>query len=102
MARQWHYSVSNGLPGCYMPDHVSGPYSGSTRRDLVALIRQQIEWLDWPASTIRQVSILNLWRHIKRHGSSVAHFSIEHDGYQLSFNGLTDSEAEEMEKQNDY
>jgi hypothetical protein len=101
MARQWHYSVSNGLPGCYMPDNISGPYSGTTRRELVALIRDQIAYMDWPASVIRQVKIRRLWNHVGGHGASCAHFSLDHGGYQLSFHGLTDDDAAQMESEND-
>lgn len=34
----FRYSISNGLSGCYVPDHVSGPYIGRTRKELAALI----------------------------------------------------------------
>jgi hypothetical protein len=33
-----------------------------------------------------------LWAFIKRHGSSSAHFTITHKGYELAFYGLTEEE----------
>jgi hypothetical protein len=38
----WRYSISTGLSGCYMPNHISGPYTGTTRRELAGLIRDEI------------------------------------------------------------
>jgi hypothetical protein len=96
----FRYSISNGLDGCYMPDNVSGPYVGTTRRELVSIIKHQLEWLDWPSSLIREVKIKAIWRFIKAaKNSSVVHFSIVHKGYALSFNGLTEEEARIMEEE---
>lgn len=86
------YTVTNGLEGCYMPDSVSSPVEFRTRRDLVNDIRDEIELLGWPKSAIKQVKINRLWAHIKRWGSSSAHFSITRDGYELAYHGLTDAE----------
>jgi hypothetical protein len=95
------YSVTSGLAGCYMPNSSGGPYAFTTRRDLANFIRDEIEFLDWPASMIRQVPLQRIWSHIKHHGSSVAHFSIERKGYELAFHGLTEAEFAEMEEQAD-
>lgn len=94
------YAVTSGLAGCYMPDNHGGPIVAETRRELMDSIRCEIEMADFPKCAIRQVRARNLWRHIARHGSSVAHFSIQHGGREIAFHGLTESEAIEMEKEN--
>lgn len=91
------YAISHGLAGCYLPDNQSGPIIVHTRRDLANAIRSELEAYEMPASLFRQVRLLQLWRHIVRHGSSVAHFSLEHGGYSLTFHGLTEEEATAME-----
>lgn len=89
----FRYSVSYGLAGCYMPDSINSPYIGTTRKDLAELIRSELEFHDMPKSLFNEVGIKKLWAVIKRHGSSSAHFTIYHKGYALSFNGLTEEEA---------
>ena len=91
------YSVTHGLAGCYMPDSQSGPITGTTRRELADAIRYELEFKEWPAYLIREVRLSNLWAHIKRHGSSSAHFCIRRDEYKIAFHGLTDAEAEQMQ-----
>lgn len=95
------YIVTNGLAGCYMPDHNHGAIQFDTRRELAAYIRAELESLNFPARKIREIKLRNIWRHIARHGSSVAHFSIHHKGYALSFHGLTDSEYREESERED-
>jgi hypothetical protein len=87
-----------------MPNHNSGAIEGSTRRELATLIREQISMFadqedDPPEATLfAQVRINNLWRHIKRHGSSSAHFSIDIGrGEQIAFHGLTEDEFNQMQ-----
>lgn len=92
------YSVTFGLRGCYMPDSASGPYTFTTRRDLAEFIRSEVEFYDLPKASIRQVPLRALWAQIKRHGSSCAHFGIYHGQNALEFHGLTEAEAEEMER----
>lgn len=96
------YSISFGLAGCYMPDTVGGPYVITRRRDLAALIRDELAFYGLPASLIRDVRVKRLWAHIKRHGSSSAHFSLTHGANALSFHGLTKAEAEAMERDNEW
>ncbi len=96
------YAISNGLAGCYMPDSSNGPYAFATRRELASFIRGEIDFLDWPKSMFADVNIKRLWSHIVRHGSSVAHFSLQRGGYELAFHGLTEEEAQQMEADNDY
>jgi hypothetical protein len=107
MTITWRYSISVGLSGCYMPNTISGPYIGNTRKELAATIRDQIgmyaDQEDDPSerSLFAQVRINNLWHHIKRHGSSVAHFSIDIGrGEEIAFHGLTEDEANQMEREN--
>lgn len=105
MAQTWRYSVSVGLSGCYMPNSVSGPYCGTTRHELSALIRDQISMYadgeDDPSerSLFAQVGIRSLWRFVARNGSSCAHFTIDIGrGEEIAFHGLTEAEAVEMER----
>lgn len=99
----FRYSVSYGLQGCFMPDSVNGPYCGTTRKELANLIRDELSVYDMAASKSREVKLNRLWAHIKRHGSSSAHFHIADGEHNvLSFHGLTEDEAKEMEAQQDY
>lgn len=95
------YSVTFGLAGCYMPDSVSGPYAFATRKELADFIRYELGFYDMPKSAFGQVRIRNLWDHIARHGSSVAHFSIHHGANALEFHGLTEDEFDAMEAENE-
>ena len=94
------YSITFGLSGCYMPNDSFGPVFAGTRRELVNLIRGELESHDMPASLFADVRITRLWAFIKRNGSSVAHFSLTHKGYELAFHGLTEAEANEMDTEN--
>lgn len=82
-----------------MPDSVSGPYVFTRRKDLADFIKSELELFDMPKSLFREVSISRLWSHITRHGASVAHFSLDHKGYSLSFHGLTEDEANAMDQE---
>jgi len=102
----WRYSISIGLSGCYMPNAINGPYIGTTRKELAELIRDQIRMYadqeDDPSerSLFEQVGLRRLWSHIRNHGSSTAHFSIDIGrGEEIAFHGLTKEEATEMERQ---
>jgi len=101
------YIVTNGLAGCFMPDSNHGPLEFSTRRELAGYIRSELESVfpDLSGREYRRlfdsVRVKNLWRHIARHGSSVAHFSIQRQGYELAFHGVTDSEFHQAESEND-
>ena len=90
------YAITFGLSGCYMPDSHSGPIECATRRELADAIRSEIEFYEFPKGKFADARIRNLWTFIKSRGSSVAHFSIEHKGYQIGFHGLTEDEAEGM------
>ncbi len=97
----FRYAIITGLAGCYMPDSNSGPYIGSTRRELMDLLRSEIEAMGFPASTIRQAKIRDrVWPIVKRHGSSSAHISIQHEGLEILFQCLTEDEANAMEAEN--
>lgn len=86
------YSISFGLTGCYMPNSEPYPVSFDTRKALADFIRTTLVEYDLPACLFREVGITRLWHHIKRHGSSVAHFSLSHGDYTLGFHGLTSTE----------
>ena len=90
------YTITSGLAGCYMPDSNSGPQEYTTRKALADAIRYEIEFQDWPASLFREVRIRDLWRHIVRHGSSSAHFSIQYAAHEIAFHGLTEEEYNEQ------
>ena len=92
------YSVAFGLRGCFMPDSYYGFFECSTRRELSDLIRSALEHYELPKSLFREVGVRRLWSHIKRHGSSVAHFSLRCEQYALSFHGLTE---EELNRENE-
>lgn len=96
----WRYGVTVGMPG-YMPNSVDGPYTGNTRRELMALIRDTLAQYDFPASLIRDANIRRNWPTIERYGSSSAHIHLYHGNEVISFNGLTEAECDEWEAQND-
>lgn len=93
------YTVTNGLAGCYMPDYNSGPMSFNTRRELAGFIRDEIERMEWPATMFAEVKIRRLWAFIAKNGSSVAHFSLQRNGYELAFHGLTEAEFNDADKE---
>jgi len=96
----WHYAVTNGLSGCYMPDTHWGAHEGTTRRELVDLIAEHLRMLDVAPSRVRQVKVSRLWSFIKRHGSSTAHFAIDiGDGQELAFHGLTEEEYQQQTRE---
>lgn len=90
------YAVTFGLRGCYMPDSHDGAHEFTTRKELADFIRSELEMYDMPASLFREVRINNLWHHIKRHGSSSAHFALHHEANALEFHGLTEDEYTEQ------
>lgn len=92
------YSVTSGLAGCYLADNASGPYHFSTRRELADFIRDEIEFKGFPANTFEQAHIRRLWSGITfARSASSYHFSIQHDGREIAFQGLTRAEADAME-----
>jgi hypothetical protein len=93
------YAVTFGLAGCYMPDSHDGAFEVYRRKDLADLIRSELETYDLPKSAFNQVRLTNLWRFIKRNGSSSAHFSIHHEGHALEFHGLTEAEYAQQQKE---
>lgn len=83
-----------------MPDNHGGPFFATSRADLMRAIRYEIEMADFPKSAIRQIKARRLWKFIRAHGSSVAHFSIQHAGREIAFHGLTESEWAAMDSEN--
>ena len=88
------YSVSYGQPG-YMPDSHWGAFAVERRGDLAELVRDALESYDMPAYLFKEVRIQRLWKFVKRHGASTAHFYLDHKGYRLTFSGLTQAELDE-------
>ena len=86
------YAVNFGLTGCYMPDSYAGPFVAYSRHGLASAIRYQFSLYDIPASKFKDVRIRRLWSFIREHGSSTAHFRIEHKGFSLRFEGMTEDE----------
>ena len=86
------YAITFGLAGLYMPDSHDGAYEFYSRRELAAFIRSELETYDLPKSLFRDAHVRRLWRFIKRHGSSSAHFTLCHGDHELAFHGLTDDE----------
>ena len=90
------YTITSGLSGCYMPDNVSSPMVFTSRKELAAAIRAEIEYQDFPKSSFAQVRIRDLWRKIARIGSaSSMHFSIDHGAREIAFHGMTEDECNE-------
>jgi hypothetical protein len=96
------YNITFGLSGCYMPDSYGGVIECHTRRDLAESVRDYLRMYELPASLFQQVRIKRLWSFIKNHGSSSAHFSLEHKGFSLSFSGMTEEEMTEALENQDY
>lgn len=92
MTKPARYAVTFGLAGCYMPDAHSGAIQFSTRKDLAEYIKDELRLYEMPVSLFKEVRIRKLWRHIQARDSSVAHFHLDHKGYRLSFQGLTQEE----------
>lgn len=86
------FMIAYGLNGCYLPDSDAGAYEVTTRKALVAAVRDALELYDMPASSIRQVKWRRVWAWVKRSGHSSLHYSISHKGFALSIMGLTEEE----------
>lgn len=97
MTKPARYAITYGMAGCYLPDTHEGAIQCDTRADLIATIKDRLEHYEMPASLLREVGVQRLWRYIQRHGSSVAHFTLTHKGFALSFHGLTLAEYRETE-----
>ena len=90
------YAVTFGLAGLYIPDCHDGVYEFQSRSALAAFIRGELETYDLPKSLFRDAHVRRLWRFIKRHGSSSAHFTLYHGDHELAFHGLTEDEYREQ------
>lgn len=88
-----YYKSGFGLAGCYLDDSQGSPQCYTRRKDLARAIRADLEWLDWPASCIREVPLRRLWGLIK-HARSASSFTfyIHHGAHVLTFYGLTERE----------
>ncbi|MER9178919.1 hypothetical protein [Mesorhizobium sp. M0767] len=98
MTKSARYAVTFGLAGCYMPDSHLGAYEFRTRGEFIAFIKDEIEQHGFPKNTFGQANMRKRWGRIKRHGSSVQHFSIDHGSYSIGFHGLTLAEFREQEE----
>lgn len=97
-----YFNLTYGLQGCYMPDSSYGPYAVCRRKDLIAAVRDTLEFLEAPKSAMRQVDWRRLWASAKRHGTSSIHFCIATDRHNmLEFHGMTEAEYLEAEAEND-
>ncbi len=96
MAPNCYFAISHGLAGCYLPDTVHH-YHANTRGEIADILRDAIEFEEWPKARIGDVKLMRLWSHAKRHGTSSMHFSIDHKGRSIGFHGLTKAEYEAAE-----
>lgn len=80
-----------------MPDSEPWAFEAPTRGELAEIIRGELDHYELPKSLFHDVKINRLWSHIKRHGSSSAHFALYHGDYELAFHGLTEAEFNEMQ-----
>ncbi len=94
MARNVYFGLSFGLSGCYTPDSHYGAFHVTTRRELLSIIRDALEFYELPKSAIRQIQWHNrTWPLMARNGASVFHFSLtDKNGKALNFHGMTESE----------
>ena len=95
---RYRYSVAFGPAGCYRPDSSLGPYEAETRRELRDDIAIMLSLYGLPKRALREAKLRSLWSFIKRNGSSSASFNIQRGSYMLSFVGLTEQEALELEQ----
>ena len=79
----------------------SGPYVGTTRRELAELIRRELDGAGFPASAFKQARLRDIWPSIARYGSSSIHMQFDHGEKMLRFNGLTEEESDQMEREAD-
>jgi hypothetical protein len=72
-------------------------FEAHSRAQFVAAIEEQFALFFIPKTCMRQVGVRDLWGSITRHGSSCAHFGVEHNGFVLQFQGLTEDEFAALE-----
>ena len=102
MQTTYKFSITSGMPG-YMPNYVSGPCFATTRKELGDTLRDELEMLGYPANRIHNFNIRRMWRFIQnaKSGSSCHSYCDEHNHEQMSVNGLTDDEFDEMVREID-
>jgi hypothetical protein len=87
-----YYCFSSGLPG-FLPDYQSGAMAFSTRRELAAAVRRELEMLDYPVTLFNVLKIRDLWRFIvKAKSASCAYASLRHRDRVFCLHGLTKDE----------
>lgn len=88
-----YYKTGFGLAGCYLDDSQGGAQCFTTRRELAAAIRYELEWLEWPKACFAEVGLRRLWGLIVNAGSASSYtFHIHHGANVLTFYGLTERE----------
>ena len=95
------YTMTFGLIGSRLPVIHGDPFWCTRRRDLAAMIRNDMEMYHIPTRYFRQVEIRELWRKIAKYGSSNVHFGVDDGEYELLYHGLTATEYEEMVAEDD-
>ena len=103
MQKPYRFSIMSGMDG-YMPNYTSGPFIVHTRKDFAAILRDELEMLNYPANRIRDFGIRRAWRFVQNVGDgSSCHLSCDDHNHEcLRVNGLTEQEYDEMEAQQDW
>lgn len=91
-----YFALAYGLNGCYMPDSDYGSYAVTKRRDMLSVMREALEFYEFPKNSMNHISWRRLWRQTVNSGTSSVHFSIGNvNGAGVQFMGLTESEYNE-------
>lgn len=96
-----YFGLSFGVNSSCMPESYCGAYSVTTRKEIMAAVRDALALYELPKSLERQIKWKHVFNHAKRHGLSVYHFSLNHKSGCLNFHGMTQAEYVEWEKAND-
>lgn len=92
MSKPVYFALSCGMHG-YTPNSGPTAYCVTTRRELVSILRYELEVLDAPSSAFREFKVRAMWAWAKRNGFSSYHDSVDiSDSEAMFFSGLTEDE----------
>jgi len=103
MQTPYKFTLTSGMPG-YMPNYVSGAFVVYTRKELANILRDELDMLSYPAARFNDFNVKRMWRFIQnaKSGSSCHSYCDTHNNEQLSVNGLTDAEYDELVANEDW
>jgi hypothetical protein len=64
MQTVYKFAINSGMPG-YMPNYYAGPFYAHTRKELVQILKDELEVLDYPANRLHDFGVRRMWRFVQ-------------------------------------